>query len=528
MALLAGVYACAQASPPLMGWSSWNTYRINIDDSLIARQADALVSTGLSDVGYRQVNIDDGFFGYRDSTGVLITHPKRFPNGLKGLVDYIHSLGLKAGIYSDAGANTCGSLWDADPNGVGVGLYGHERQDAQMYFNDLDFDFIKIDYCGAGQQLDLDEERRYTEIIDAIRSVAKKPVTVNVCRWAYPGAWVRDIADSWRTTGDISASWGSVKSIIAQNLYMAPYSSAGHYNDMDMLEIGRGLTADEEATHFGMWCMMNSPLLIGCDITNIPESSLALLKNTDLIAINQDTLGVQAEVVQANADGTYMLAKDLHERFGTERAVALYNPTDTARKMVFDFNVAELGGDVRLRDLLKQEAIGKFKDSFEVTVPAHGVRIYAAEAQSRLPKLRYEAEQAFLPEYNALGKRARGVKYARNPQASGGVAISNLGGSKENCAIWSDVLCREAGPYMFTLYYIPAEQGAREVADRRVELIVNGQPVKIDATERDRDKGVCTAQCEIDLNKGVNTIAIGSSLTWTPDIDCFTITRIEK
>ena len=142
------------AEPPIMGWSSWNTYRINISEDLIKRQAEAMVSLGLKDAGYRYINIDDGFFGYRDEKGVLQTHPERFPNGVKGVADYIHRLGLKAGIYSDAGANTCGSLWDADPNGIGVGLYGHEKQDADLYFNQWGFDFIKIDYCGAGQQLD--------------------------------------------------------------------------------------------------------------------------------------------------------------------------------------------------------------------------------------------------------------------------------------------------------------------------------------------------------------------------------------
>ena len=123
-------------NPPIMGWSSWNTYRVNINEDLIKRQADALVHHGLNKVGYNYINIDDGFFGYRDKKGTMHTHPQRFPNGLKNIAQYIHSLGLKAGIYSDAGSNTCGSLWDNDINGVGSGLYGHEYQDATLYFND--------------------------------------------------------------------------------------------------------------------------------------------------------------------------------------------------------------------------------------------------------------------------------------------------------------------------------------------------------------------------------------------------------
>ncbi len=192
------------------------------------------------------------------------------------MADHIHSLGLKAGIYSDAGANTCGSMYDNDPNGVGSGLYGHEEQDAQLYFNDWGFDFIKIDYCGAGTELNLDEQRRYTEICQAIRRVARKPVAVNICRWAFPGTWAEGLAKSWRISSDIRPRWSSVKNIISKNLYLSAYCRQGHYNDMDMLEIGRGLKPEEETTHMGMWCIMASPLMIGCDLTKLSDSSLRL------------------------------------------------------------------------------------------------------------------------------------------------------------------------------------------------------------------------------------------------------------
>ena len=228
-------------TPPIMGWSSWNTYRININEQLIKKQADAIIDRGLKTVGYRYINIDDGFFGWRDESGILHTHPKRFPNGLENIVKYIHDKGLKAGIYSDAGSNTCGSIWDNDPNGIGVGLYGHEKQDADLFFNKWGVDFIKIDYCGAGQELALDEQKRYTEI--------------------------------YRAFNDITPEWASIKHIINKNLYLSAYARNGHYNDMDMLEIGRGLKPEEEEVHFGMWCIMSSPLLIGCDLTTIPDKS---------------------------------------------------------------------------------------------------------------------------------------------------------------------------------------------------------------------------------------------------------------
>ncbi len=245
--------------PPVMGWSSWNTYRVNINDELIRKQADAAVRLGLRDAGYIYINIDDGFFGGRDSDGNLVTHPERFPDGLYGIVDYIHARGMKAGIYSDAGCNTCGSMWDNDALGVGVGFYGHERQDADMYFNRWGFDFIKIDYCGAGQHLNLEEQERYSAICAAIREVCDRNISINICRWAFPGTWARDLARSWRISPDINPSWASVKSIIAKNMYLSAFAGGGHYNDMDMLEIGRGLSPDEERTHFGIWCIMSSP-----------------------------------------------------------------------------------------------------------------------------------------------------------------------------------------------------------------------------------------------------------------------------
>ncbi len=136
-------------SPPLMGWSSWNTYHVNINEELIKKQADALVAHGLKDAGYLYINVDDGFFGWRDETGKMHAHPERFPNGMRPISDYIHSLGLKAGIYSDAGDNTCGSIYDDDANGVDSGLYGHEQQDMDLYLKEWNYDFIKIDYCGG-------------------------------------------------------------------------------------------------------------------------------------------------------------------------------------------------------------------------------------------------------------------------------------------------------------------------------------------------------------------------------------------
>lgn len=186
---------------PTMGWSSWNTYRVNISADLIMKQADAMAQKGLKEAGYKYINIDDGYFGGRDMNGQLLIHATRFPNGLEPVVKHIHSLGFKAGIYSDAGRNTCGNFWDKDEMGSGVGLYGHDQQDADYFFKNLKFDFIKIDFCGGDapqntEHLDLDEKERYTAIRQAIDNTGRKDVRINVCRWNFPGTWVHNVGSS--------------------------------------------------------------------------------------------------------------------------------------------------------------------------------------------------------------------------------------------------------------------------------------------------------------------------------------------
>ena len=525
--LLSAISADAQTiqpvEPPIMGWSSWNTYRININESLIKRQAEAMVSLGLKDAGYRYINIDDGFFGYRDEKGVLQTHPERFPNGVKGVADHIHRLGLKAGIYSDAGANTCGSLWDADPNGIGVGLYGHEKQDADLYFNQWGFDFIKIDYCGAGQQLDLDERERYTAISKAIREVCPRDISVNICRWAFPGTWARDLARSWRISGDISPRWSSVKSIIRKNLYLSAYAGGGHYNDMDMLEIGRGLTQTEEEVHFGMWCLMSSPLLIGCDLTVIPDASLKLLKNEELIALNQDPLGLQAYVVQHEGEG-YVLVKDIEQLHGNVRAAALYNPSDSTCTFHVPLDLLELGGKVKVRDLVKQKDEKAIREYLSYTLPPHSVKILRLKAEQRLEPTRYEAEWAYLPLYNDLGKQKRIISPQSFEGASGRMIVTHIGGSKDNYMEWSNVHSDKGGSYTLTIAYLPPEAGKREVNDRLIEVEVNGHvyaPIK--KLAKNRSEGICTVSLPVRLEPGRNTIRLGSAYTWTPDIDCITL-----
>lgn len=507
--------AQAQSGPaPIMGWSSWNTYRVNISDSLIMRQADALVATGLKDAGYRYINIDDGYFGWRDTSGTMHPHPQRFPRGVKCVADHIHSLGLKAGIYSDAGTNTCGSRYDKDENGFGAGLYGHELQDARLYFGEWGFDFIKIDYCGA-EELGLDEQRRYTEICRAFADAGHDDVAVNICRWAFPGTWAAGLAGSWRISTDIRPRWSSVAGIIEKNLYLSAYCSLGHYNDMDMLEIGRGLKPNEEEVHFGMWCIMSSPLLVGCDLTKLSESSLRLLSNPELIALNQDSLGLQAHVAMRCGEG-YVLVKDLVQRHGRVRAVALYNPSDSLCR--FSVPLAEIGlaGRVRLRDLVRRKDLKPVDGILEHTLPPHSVLMLRAEADRRTEPSRYEAEQAFLPCFDALARHKRQVLYARNDSTSGGMVVSWLGGSPENTARWTDVWSADGGSYRMTISYVPAVR-------RGLELRVNGQPVPVGHLAS--EGSMATVSVPVVLRRGSNTVEMGNSHDWAVDIDKFELEK---
>ena len=504
---------------PTMGWSSWNTFGVNISENTIKRQADAMVSKGLKDVGFDHINIDDGYFGGRDKTdGHLLIHSTRFPNGLKPVADYIHSKGLKAGIYSDAGRNTCGSMFNGDATGKGVGLYEHDQQDADYFFNDCGFDFIKVDFCGGSyyhneDHLVLDEQQRYTAIAQAIRNTGRTDVRMNACRWAYPGTWINDAAFSWRTTGDIYDGWESVKGILAENLYLSAYCYDGHYNDMDMLEVGRSMTTEEDKTHFGMWCIMSSPLLIGCNLTNIKSTTLNLLKNKELIALNQDPLCLQAYLV-AKTDGCYILVKDVETLLGTKRAFAVYNPNDEAKSVQVGFADLDLSGTVRLRDVFLKKDLGEFTAQYEVTVPAHGTRIYVAEADTRLERTHFEAETAFISDYQEI-KNNQAEKtgiYEASDICSAGYKAGWLGFSEQNDLQWRDVYSFDGGEYDLTIGFISGE-------NRSITVTVNGEKVKTVSCNSGGWGTVGKKKVSIHLQKGRNTVRLSNPSNWMPDID---------
>jgi hypothetical protein len=371
-----------QAMPPTMGWASWNNYRVNISEDIIKSQADAMIKLGLDKLGYNFINIDDGFFGGRDSCGNILVHRERFPNGMKGVVDYIHSLNLKAGIYSDAGINTCASYWDKDTIGAGMGLWGHEEQDLTLFLKEWDFDFLKVDWCGA-DWMGLDEETRYTEIGEIAREV-KPSVVYNVCRWQFPGKWITGVADSWRISGDIGNNFESVLHIIDQNADLWMYCSKGHYNDMDMLQVGRGMTYEEDKTHFSMWCMMQSPLILGNDLTKMSEQTLEIISNKDMIALNQGPFAYQARRLFDYGD-LEVWGKPLISTMSGKVAVALLNRSTESQ--VIHFNVDSVGIDsshgYAIKDLWTKEIFeNAFDKTVSRTVEPHGIVVLEINGKS--------------------------------------------------------------------------------------------------------------------------------------------------
>lgn len=310
------------AMTPPMGWNSWNKYGCNVSEVLIMGMADAMVSNGMKDAGYQYVVIDDCWQVSRDENGEIVADKDRFPHGIKYLADYIHSKGLKFGIYSCAGSLTCAGR----PAGR-----GHEYQDALTYSR-WGVDYLKYDWCNTGTQ---DAKSSYSIMRDGLFA-AKRPIVFSICEWGSnkPWEWAGSVGNLWRTTGDISDSWNSMIGIFSQQKDLAKYAGPGHWNDPDMLEVGNGgMTTEEYKTHFSLWCMLAAPLLAGNDLQNMSADTKTILTNKEIIALDQDALGKQATCWRDNGDYQIWLKK----LGNNEKAVCLLNSSDEKKSVLVDF-----------------------------------------------------------------------------------------------------------------------------------------------------------------------------------------------
>jgi alpha-galactosidase len=348
---------------PPMGWNSFNHFGCDVDEQLIRETADAMVSTGMREAGYRYVNIDDCWMAKeRDADGNLIPDPEKFPGGMKALADYVHDRGLKLGIYLDRGSETCGHF---------PGSYGYEEQDADRIAS-WGIDLLKYDNCAPVGTFVED----YTRMSDSLKATGR-PIFFSMCNWGFPGFWVigSDVAHMWRTTSDIHDSWDSVMKIMDANNAYADFAGPGHWNDPDMLEVGNGgMTATEYRSHFTMWAVMAAPLIAGNDLREMDSETLAILTAPEVIAVDQDPLGHQGRPVTlvAGIHQPEVWAKRLSGE--NAWAVALLNRSDTGQEITARWEDVGLPvGPAAVRDLWDRADRGVFTGSYSAAVPPHGV-----------------------------------------------------------------------------------------------------------------------------------------------------------
>lgn len=364
------------ALTPPMGWNSWNNFGCDVSEKLIEEMADAMVSSGMAESGYNYIVIDDCWQVGRDSAGNILIDPERFPSGMKALGDYIHSKGLKFGIYSCAGSMTCQSR---------PGSRGYQFQDARQYAA-WGVDYLKYDWCyNEGQKA----EAAYKTMSDALKATGR-PIVFSICEWGEnkPWEWGKGIGHLWRTTPDIrnhfnvELNWGGlgIVNIIDKQVDLWQYAGPGHWNDPDMLEVGnRGLTHDENITHFSMWAMLAAPLMAGNDIRSMKDEVKTILTNKEVIAVNQDSLGLQAIKFMD------MGAHEVWVKFleNDEVAMCFMNRSEEPWKDSYDWqrlNVYHLGHAIRfskadysVRDLWKHKALKTTNEPLELNIPAHGI-----------------------------------------------------------------------------------------------------------------------------------------------------------
>lgn len=369
------------ALTPPMGWNSWNNFACNIDEVLIRQTADAMVTSGMKDAGYQYVVIDDCWHGKRDSLGFIHPDPQRFPSGMKALANYVHSKGLKFGIYSCAGDKTCAGR---------PGSRGHEYQDAITYAQ-WGVDYLKYDWCNT---TGLNSIGAYTTMRDALYA-AGRPIVFSICEWGdtKPWEWGKNVGHLWRTTGDITdcfdceinhgswSSWGIVK-IIEMRKGIRQYAGPDHWNDPDMLEVGRGMTVNEDRAHFSMWAMLAAPLIAGNDLRNMKKETIEILTNKDVIAINQDSLGVQALKYSDNVNGIEVWVKPLKNG---DWAICFFNKTEQKRKIDFEWTKNNIADDISktalrtneitytIKDLWTKKILGTTKTKLSAEVPLRDV-----------------------------------------------------------------------------------------------------------------------------------------------------------
>jgi len=411
------VHSPAQAATPVvpitappMGWNSWNRFGCNIDENLIRSTADAIVANNLDDLGYVYVNIDDCWMAStRDSQGRLQADPTRFPSGIRALADYVHARGLKLGIYSSAGTHTC--------QGLPASL-DHEVIDAQT-FAAWTIDYLKYDNCNHQNRPDAE---RYKAMGDALKATGR-PIVYSICNWGLAEPWIfgPQVGGSlWRTTGDISDSWGSMTSLLDQQAGLEPFARNNGFNDPDMLEVGNGgMTTNEYTAHFSLWALLNSPLLLGNDLRSMSSATLNIIRNSEVVAVNQDWGGSQGRRVRDLGE-TEVWAKPMSDG---SAAVVLFNRTASAATVSTSAAEIGLGGSssYNLRNLWTTTN-STTTGAISASVPSHGAVMYRVSRAGTLAAppaagTHQVGDMAWLASSNGWGPAERNM--SNGEQAAG-------------------------------------------------------------------------------------------------------------
>ena len=499
------------APTPPMGWAGWNRYLCDYDEGTVRDQADALVASGMRELGYRYVLIQECIAPRRNPDGTLFIDPARFPQGLKALVDFIHSRGLKAGVYTDVGPHTC----FGEP--FYMGSFEHEDIDAAS-FAAWGFDFVEMDYCDrpsghSGREI-------YERMAASIRKTGR-PMLLYICSWGneQPWEWAQGVAGLWRTDQDISweknhVTWERVVLNFESNARRAVFSAPNSWNDPDMLEIGnRGLSPDEMRSHFSMWAISAAPLWASTDLIRMDDATRSIFTNAEVVRVDQDALGAQATKVQEDERGLEVWAKALGTRSSGDRAVLLLNLQDKPARMHVRWSNLELKGSANVRDLWTHKNLGTFRDGYETSVSSHGsVMIRVSGQFSWAQGATYEAEwpgnlrtdNAQLIECSACSQG-----YAIRLQGTETEARANL--------TFSHINVPEKGEYLLTINYLNSGLGPTPI-----ELRINADAsIKLELTPR----LVGWLSLHVQLVAGENAIQVSCPGSQHADIDSIRISR---
>jgi alpha-galactosidase len=508
-----------------MGWASWNHFFCDYTDQTIRDQADALVTSGMRDLGYRYVLIQECIAPARNADGELTIDAKRFPHGMKDLVDYIHARGLKAGIYTDIGVHTC------FPDTQYEGSYGHEAQDART-FAAWGIDLVEMDFCNQPKGV---TGRAIYERMAAAIQASGRPMLFYLCAWGSedPWTWAQGKAQMWRTTGDISldqnrVAWTGVVQNFQLNAKHSVFNAPDSWNDPDMLEVGnQGLTPDEAQSHFSMWAISAAPLWAGNDLTGMNDAIHDLYANPEVIAIDQDPLGAgPSKAMESNGVEVWM--KPLGSVGSGVDAVLLLNLTAAPAEAAVQWSNLGLTGKVQVRDLWAQKDFGELSGGYKTRLPAHGSVLLKVSGEFSWAKgATYEAEWPG----NIRGGNAALLAC---PLCSQGYAVSlpgNRGGEDHGAGndgaendgfggsslVFSHIGVPRAGRYWINLVSHKSGSGGN-----KVEMRVNrGLPEEV----RLKESGRGSTRVPVELNQGDNSIAFRFAGQGSVAIDRLVLSR---